>query len=146
MWLYCVLLFHISIFIYCYTALCSSVRFSQTNCGFKSKGRDSQAHSNYCGFLGLYFSAHRYWVVNLSLQLQKKFREKNCGAFYFSLSELIVIRDSHFLIVHTGPAWASWSELLNKLDTPASCRGSPKEWEVRKLNMTFCSEPTYGLI
>lgn len=54
-WLCWVLLLHISISAYCYSGLCSLVCFSQANCGFKSKGKDSQAHGNYHGFVRVIF-------------------------------------------------------------------------------------------
>lgn len=54
--------------------------------------------------LGSYFGAHKYCVISLALKHQKESREKNCSAFHFWPSELIVRRDSHFLIVHTSPA------------------------------------------
>lgn len=84
MWLYWVLLFHISISTYCYSGLCSSVCFSQANCGFKSKEKDSQARRNYHVFVRVVFWCTQVlWVMNLSLELQKESREQYCSAFYF---------------------------------------------------------------
>lgn len=145
MWLFWVLLLHICISAYCYSVLCSSVCFSQTEVSKVREGAHRLTVITVV-LLGSYFGAHKYWVMNLSLKHQKESREKNCCAFYFSPIRTDSEKGFAFLNCHTGLAWASWSELLNKSDTPASCRGCPKEWEVRKLNMTFYSEPTYGFI